>query len=99
MSGTFAKYLGHLLNVLDICKTTWTFTKLPGYLLNVLVDSGLDWTGLDWTGLWTVDWSEWYLLHWVTGIQTQTLSSIHMAEETWLCTLSSQTPLGTRLVG
>jgi len=36
MSGTFAKCLGHLLNVLDICKTTWTFTKQPGHLLNDL---------------------------------------------------------------
>jgi len=25
MSGTFAKCLGHLLNVLDIFKITWTF--------------------------------------------------------------------------
>ena len=65
MTWTFAKCLGHLLNVLDICKTTWTFTKRPGHLLNdldikftkqpgylrnVLVNSGLDWTGL-WTGL------------------------------------------------
>jgi len=41
MTWTFAKCLGHLLNVLDInvldiCKTTWTFTKQPGHLLNDL---------------------------------------------------------------